>query len=29
MSDIKLFNQTAKHWAEEFANPERNLQKKN
>ena len=28
MSDIKLFNQTAKHWVEEYANPERNLQKK-
>ena len=28
MSDIKSFNQTAKHWVEEYANPERNLQKK-
>ena len=28
MSDIKLFNQTAKHWVEEYANPERNLQNK-
>ena len=28
MSDIKIFNQTAKHWVEEYANPERNLQKK-
>ena len=28
MSDIKLFYQTAKHWVEEYANPERNLQKK-
>ena len=28
MSDIKLFNETAKHWVEEYANPERNLQKK-
>ena len=28
MSDIKLFNQTAKHWVEEYANPERNVQKK-
>ena len=28
MSNIKLFNQTAKHWVEEYANPERNLQKK-
>ena len=28
LSDIKLFNQTAKHWVEEYANPERNLQKK-
>ena len=28
MSDIKLFNQTAKHWVEEYANPERNFQKK-
>ena len=28
MSDIKLFNQTAKHLVEEFANSERNLQKK-
>ncbi len=28
MSDIQLFNQTAKHWVEEYANPERNLQKK-
>ena len=27
-TDIKLFNQTAKHWVEEYANPERNLQKK-
>ena len=28
MSEIKLFNQTAKHWVEEYANPERNLQNK-
>ena len=28
MSDINLFNQTAKHWVEEYANPERNVQKK-
>ncbi len=28
MSDIKLFNETAKHWVEEYANPERNFQKK-
>ena len=28
MSDIKLFNETAKHWVEEYANPERNLQNK-
>jgi ubiquitin-conjugating enzyme (huntingtin interacting protein 2) len=28
MSNINLFNQTAKHWVEEYANPERNLQKK-
>ena len=28
LSDIKLFNETAKHWVEEYANPERNLQKK-
>ena len=28
MTDINLFNQTAKHWVEEYANPERNLQKK-
>ena len=28
MSDIKLFNETAKHWVEEYANPERSLQKK-
>ena len=28
MSDIKLFNQTAKHWVEEYANPERDFQKK-
>ena len=28
LSDIKLFNATAKHWVEEYANPERNLQKK-
>ena len=28
LSDIKLFNQTAKHWVEEYANPERNFQKK-
>ena len=27
-TDIKLFNQTAKHWVEEYANPERNFQKK-
>ena len=26
MSDINLFNQTAKHWVEEYANPERNIQ---
>ena len=28
LSDIKLFNETAKHWVEEYANPERTLQKK-
>ena len=28
MSDIKLFNRTAKHWVEEYANPERTLLKK-
>ena len=28
MSDINLFNQTAKHWVEEYANPERNIQRK-
>ena len=28
MSDIKLFNETAKHWVEEYANPERTLLKK-
>ena len=28
MSDIKLFNETAKHWVEEYANPERNFEKK-
>ena len=28
MSDINLFNATAKHWVEEYANPDRNLQKK-
>ena len=28
MEDNKLFNETAKHWVEEYANPERNLQKK-
>ena len=28
LSNIKLFNQSAKHWIEEFSNPERNLQKK-
>ncbi len=28
MSDIKLFNETAKHWVEEYANPERNVQRK-
>ena len=28
MTDINLFNQTAKHWVEEYANPERNFQKK-
>ena len=27
-SDRKLFNETAKHWVEEYANPERNFQKK-
>ena len=27
-TDIKLFNETAKHWVEEYANPERTLQKK-
>ena len=27
-SDINLFNATAKHWVEEYANPGRNLQKK-
>ena len=28
MSDIKLFNETAKHCVEEYANPERNVQRK-
>ncbi len=28
MTDIKLFNATAKHWVEEYANPERTLMKK-
>ena len=28
ISDIKLFNETAKHWVEEYANPERSFQKK-
>ena len=28
MTDINLFNQTAKHWVEEYANPERDFQKK-
>ena len=28
LSDIKLFNETAKHWVEEYANPERNFEKK-
>ena len=28
MSDINLFNATAKHWVEEYATPGRNLQKK-
>ena len=28
LTNIKLFNETAKHWVEEYANPERNLQKK-
>ena len=28
MSDIKLFNENAKHWVEEYANPERNFEKK-
>ena len=28
MSDIKLFNETAKHGVEEYANPERNFEKK-
>ena len=28
MSDIKLFNQTAKHWVEEYANPEKKKKKK-
>ena len=28
MTDINLFNATAKHWVEEYANPGRNLQKK-
>ena len=28
MSDIKLFNETAKHWVEEYAKPERNVQRK-
>ena len=28
LSDIKLFNATAKQWVEEYANPEKSLQKK-
>ena len=28
LSDIKLFNATAKQWVEEYANPEKTLQKK-
>ena len=28
MSNINLFNETAKHWVEEYANPERNMQRK-
>ena len=28
MENINLFNQTAKHWVEEYANPERDFQKK-
>ena len=28
MSDIKLFNATAKHWVEEYTNPGKNLLKK-
>ena len=28
MTDIKLFNETAKHWVEEYDNPERNFTKK-
>ncbi len=28
MTDIKLFNETAKHQEEEYANPERSLQKR-
>ena len=28
MSDINLFNQTAKQWVQEYANPEMNFQKK-
>ena len=28
MSNIKLFNEIAKHWVEEYANPERNFLKK-
>ena len=28
ISDIKLFNETAKHWVEEYSNPERSFQKK-
>ena len=28
MSDINLFNSTAKHWVEEYANPDRDLNKK-
>ena len=28
MSDINIFDATAKHWVEEYTTPERNLQKK-
>ena len=28
LTNIKLFNETAKHWVEEYANPQKNIQKK-